>query len=314
MDRSETNLAAVRRSVAANPKTSICHRAQEVNIWTVTLNLNLNEDLHSYALKLQLSQQLLPSDHAQLREFTKWIIEQQKRNRNFADISHPQWKVSCSLWWHTNRHSYCIWVTNGCCYCLVGIVIWLPSHKTPGLCASIEIYCFWGQVVSARSTCHKAHETCTVLHKSYPGHVITHSWPELATTILGFNTYELFLEEFFEVSGLLQQAYSEEQNWTICQRKSAICANFARTLRVCPQSLGGHLFDMCFYTFFQNVFIIIIIIINEYFSYLLQRAMFYSKFKSHCKTFYLLKRTFFSSTFILVLLDMAKAINGINCE
>lgn len=63
--RSEENIMAVRKSVAENLKTSIRHRAQELNITVATLQRILTKDLHLYVYKMQLSQQLLPADHAQ---------------------------------------------------------------------------------------------------------------------------------------------------------------------------------------------------------------------------------------------------------
>lgn len=60
--RSVQNIAAVSESVTINPKTSICHRAQQLNISRATVQQILMKDLHLHAYKIQLTQELLAGD------------------------------------------------------------------------------------------------------------------------------------------------------------------------------------------------------------------------------------------------------------
>ena len=68
---STQNIEAVRESVTENPRTSIRHRGQELNISRSSLQRILRKDLHLHAYKVQLSQELKPTDHAQRREFVE---------------------------------------------------------------------------------------------------------------------------------------------------------------------------------------------------------------------------------------------------
>ncbi|CAK9813004.1 hypothetical protein ANTPLA_LOCUS7629 [Anthophora plagiata] len=81
--RSTQNIEAVRESIAESPGTSIRHRAQELDISKSSLQRILTKDLHLHAYKVQLTQKLKPTDHAQRREFVEWIMEQQV----YADFS-----------------------------------------------------------------------------------------------------------------------------------------------------------------------------------------------------------------------------------
>lgn len=83
--RSQQNITAVRESVVKSPETSIRHHGQEFDIKIATLQRILTKDFRLHAYKIQFTQQLLPTYHAQRREFISWILEQPEVNANIAN-------------------------------------------------------------------------------------------------------------------------------------------------------------------------------------------------------------------------------------
>jgi len=61
--RSLDNSAAVHGNVAESPGTSIRHCSQQLDISRSTMQQNLMKDLHLHAYKIQLTQELKPTDH-----------------------------------------------------------------------------------------------------------------------------------------------------------------------------------------------------------------------------------------------------------
>lgn len=211
--RSEENVAAVRESVAENPETSIRHRAQELDISTGTLQRILTKDLHLHAYKVQLTQQLLPTDHAQRREFTGWILQQQGDfvpNIIFSDEAHFHLngfvnRQNCRIWGSENpriiqeKEMHPKRVTVWCALWSEGIIgpfffedgqgnaltvngeryrAMLTRFFVPQL-GGIDVDNKWFQQDGA--TCHTARETLTILHESFPNRVISRfgdqNWP-----------------------------------------------------------------------------------------------------------------------------------------
>lgn len=82
--RSLENIAAVNESVAENPKTSIRHRSQQLQISRSTTQRILTKDLHLHAYKIQLTQELKPADHGKRRQFVQWVMEQSEVDANFS--------------------------------------------------------------------------------------------------------------------------------------------------------------------------------------------------------------------------------------
>ncbi|OAD53117.1 hypothetical protein WN48_10746 [Eufriesea mexicana] len=74
--RSTQNIEAVRESAAKNPRISIRHRSQELDISKSSLQRILMKDLHLPIYKVELTQELKSTDHAQSREFIEWIAKQ----------------------------------------------------------------------------------------------------------------------------------------------------------------------------------------------------------------------------------------------
>jgi hypothetical protein len=82
--RSLDNFAGVRGSVAESSGTSIRHRSQQLDIPRSTMQRIFTKDLHLHAYKIQLTQELKPTDHVQSREFVNWVLENQKVGGNFS--------------------------------------------------------------------------------------------------------------------------------------------------------------------------------------------------------------------------------------
>ncbi|XP_030747098.1 uncharacterized protein LOC115875722 [Sitophilus oryzae] len=69
------NITAVRESVHENPRQSIPRRSQELGLSRISTWQIMHYDLHLHLYKLQLTQELKPSDHRLRREFANWTLE-----------------------------------------------------------------------------------------------------------------------------------------------------------------------------------------------------------------------------------------------
>ena len=70
--RSVDNIAAVRGNVAESPGASIRHCSQQLDIPRSNLQRILTKDLHLHAYKIQLTQELKPTNHVPRRECVNW--------------------------------------------------------------------------------------------------------------------------------------------------------------------------------------------------------------------------------------------------
>ena len=111
--RSDENIAAVSVSVVEQAKTSIPHRSQQLNIPKTTLFRILHKDLHLKAYKIQITQEIKPTDFGLRRHFVNWAIQQKLENVNFfnkiifSDEAHFQLggfvnKQNCRIWAEEN--------------------------------------------------------------------------------------------------------------------------------------------------------------------------------------------------------------------
>lgn len=111
--RSVENIAAVAESVADNPGLSIPKRSQQLGISQTSLHRILHKDLNMHAYKVQLVQELKPTDHAQRRTFVNWVLEMQAGNPDFfrkvifSDEAHFHLegfvnKQNCRIWGSEN--------------------------------------------------------------------------------------------------------------------------------------------------------------------------------------------------------------------
>ena len=75
-DRSTENIAIVSESVVGHPYVSIPRRSHELGLSYGTLWHILHLDLHLHSYKVQLTQQLKPSDHSQRCRYVDCVLEQ----------------------------------------------------------------------------------------------------------------------------------------------------------------------------------------------------------------------------------------------
>jgi len=81
--RTLDSFAAVSECVAESPGTSLHHCSQQLDIPRSTVQQILTKDLRLDAYKIQVTQELKPTDHVQHREFVNWVLENQKVDGNF---------------------------------------------------------------------------------------------------------------------------------------------------------------------------------------------------------------------------------------
>jgi len=79
------SIAAVSKSVAETAGTSLHHRSQQLGIPRSTMQQIPTKDLHLHAYKIQLTQELTPTDYVQHQEFVNWVLENQKVNGSFSE-------------------------------------------------------------------------------------------------------------------------------------------------------------------------------------------------------------------------------------
>ena len=77
--RSAENIAIVSESVTEEPKESILRRFQELGLSYDTLWCSFHLDLHLHPYKVQVTQNLKPSDHSQCRKYVQWMLDQQAK-------------------------------------------------------------------------------------------------------------------------------------------------------------------------------------------------------------------------------------------
>jgi hypothetical protein len=107
--RSLENIAAVTESVADSSGTLIRRRSQQLDIPISTMQRILTKDLHLHAYKIQLTQELKPTDHVQRREFVNWVLENQKVDCNFSKKIIFSDEAHFQLDGHVNTQTCRIW-------------------------------------------------------------------------------------------------------------------------------------------------------------------------------------------------------------
>lgn len=115
--RSTENIAAVAESVRVRPRTSIRHRASEMNISRSSMQRILRKDLGLWPYKVQLVQQLKARDHPLRYRFAVWACDQLEIDDDFAqkiifsDEAHFHLggyvnKQNCRIWGSENPQEY----------------------------------------------------------------------------------------------------------------------------------------------------------------------------------------------------------------
>lgn len=115
--RTAENIAVVKQSVKEDPKQSTTRRSLELGISRTSLHRILHKDLNLHAYKIQLCQQLKPTDHFARRVFSDWLIEHRKIDAAFStkiifsDEAHFTLngtvnKQNCRIWADENPREY----------------------------------------------------------------------------------------------------------------------------------------------------------------------------------------------------------------
>ena len=92
--RTEENIAPVRNSVGRNPKKSVLRRSQELGMTMESLRRVLTSDLHLYAYKIQIKQQLTDADKEKRLTKSEWFCNVLENDENllenvwFSDEAH----------------------------------------------------------------------------------------------------------------------------------------------------------------------------------------------------------------------------------
>lgn len=169
--RSLKNIATVRESVAENQGTSIRHRSQELNISRSTMQRILVKDLHLHAYKVQLVQEIKPSDHAQRREFADWVLEHHQINADFSKKIIFSDEAHFQLDGYVNKHNCRVWGAEN-----PRVILKQPMHPP-----RVTVWCaFWaGGVIGPYFFENAAGNALTVNGVRYREMLTEFLWPEL---------------------------------------------------------------------------------------------------------------------------------------
>lgn len=214
--RSLENIAAVNESVAETPGTSIRHRSQQLQISRSTTQRILTKDLHLHPYKIQLTQELKPTDHGQRRQFVEWLLEQNELDADFSkkiiftDEAHFHLsgfvnKQNCRIWGSENPHvihekqMHPQRATVWCGFWAGGVIGPFFFENEAGNAVTVnglryrnmiteflwpqleglDLDDMWFQQDGA--TCHTAHETIDLLEEQFPDRIISRNsdvnWP-----------------------------------------------------------------------------------------------------------------------------------------
>ena len=83
--RTEENIAAVRNSVGRSPKKSMRRHSQELRMTRKSLRRVLTSDLHLYAYKIQIKQQLTDADKEKRVTMCEWFCNVLENDKNFLE-------------------------------------------------------------------------------------------------------------------------------------------------------------------------------------------------------------------------------------
>lgn len=214
--RSVENIAAVRESVAANPKLSIPRRSQQLGIAQTTTWRILRKDLALKAYKIQLTQELKPADHRQRRIFVDWVLQNKAVNNDFSkriifsDEAHFHLdgyvnRQNCRIWGHENPreiHEKAMHpqrVTVWCGLWAGGVIgpYFFEDENGQGVTVNGDRYraminnFLWPEITDMNlndmwfqqdgATCHTANETMNLLASKFRGRILSRNgdanWP-----------------------------------------------------------------------------------------------------------------------------------------
>lgn len=169
--RSEENIAAVRASAEAAPRTSTRRRAQQLGISRFSLMRILTIDLCLHPYKIQLTQLLKPEDHAKRLAFANWALHQHELDGDFfAKIIFSD-EANFELGGYVNKQNCRIWGTQN-------------PHETverPTKPPKLNVWCglFSGGVIGPYFFENDEGQTVTTTGPRYQSMIEECLWPEL---------------------------------------------------------------------------------------------------------------------------------------
>lgn len=211
--RSRENIAMVRENVAEDPHTSLSRRSQQLGLSETTTWRILRKDLALKPYKVQLTQDLRPTDHAQRRNFVNWIQEHPEDfslKIMFSDEAHFEIggyvnKQNCRIWGEENprvmhmKQLHPQRVTVWCAIWSGGVIgpYFFQTEDGAAVTVNGERYramitnFLWQELVDMDltdiwfqqdgATSHTARATVDLLHTRFPGRVISRNgdvnWP-----------------------------------------------------------------------------------------------------------------------------------------
>jgi hypothetical protein len=128
------------------------------------------KDLHLHAYRIQMTQELKPTDHVQRREFVNWVLENQKVDGSFSKKIIFSDEAHFQLDWYVNTQNCWIWYAEN------------PQmiHEKP-LHARATVWCrFWdGRMIGLYIFENVAGNAVTVNGVRYRNMITEFLWPQL---------------------------------------------------------------------------------------------------------------------------------------
>ena len=169
--RNAQNIAAVRDSVADEPSTSTRRRSQQLHISRTSLIRILHKDLNLHAYKVQLTQELKPTDHVKRRQWCEWWHEMSTVNAHFSKKIIFSDEAHFHLGGFVNKQNCRIWANQN-----PRVIVEKPMHPQ-----RVTVWCgLWaGGVLGPYFFENDAGEAITVNGVRYREMVTNFLWPEL---------------------------------------------------------------------------------------------------------------------------------------
>lgn len=214
--RSLLNQEIVFDNVMTSPQKSVRRRSQELNMSVSTVQRILRQDLHLHPYKIQLTQELKPTDHRQRREFVEWLLLRQNADADFhkkiifSDEAHFHLsgfvnKQNCRIWGLDNpqemqeQQMHPLRVTVWCGFWSGGVIgpYFFEDDEGNAVTVTGERYrrmiteFLWPQLVNINTqeiwfqqdgaTSHTARDTLTMLREQFRGRILSRNgdqnWP-----------------------------------------------------------------------------------------------------------------------------------------
>ena len=107
--RTEENIAAVKNSVGRSPKKSVRRCSQELGMTRESLQCVLTSDLHLYAYKIQIKQQLTDADKEKRVTMCEWFCNMLENDENFLENVWFSDEAHFLLSGHVNSKNIVFW-------------------------------------------------------------------------------------------------------------------------------------------------------------------------------------------------------------